>query len=269
MTLAIANARMYSATPIVREHWKLLLAWVLDRAELDWEVVDYDPPAALSALWARDDLGAVLMCGLPFSRRRPAAQPVAAPIPSPSRYGGQAVYFTDIVVRAESTARELSDTFDGTVGFTVPDSLSGAVALAEHLKPYRAAKGGPLYRSVVGGLIHARGVIEALSEGRIDVGPLDSYYHDLLRASDPHFAARVRVIASTVARPLPLFVATAALDPVTLGRLRAAFAASADSTELAATRQALLLTGFAFPQSSHYDGLRAITHRIDQPSEVF
>ena len=269
MTTAIVNARMYSATPRLREHWKTLLAWVVRHAGLDWELLDYDAPAPLSQLWARNDLGAVLMCGLPFSRQYPRAQPIAAPIPSPARYGGRAVYFTDIVVSADSAARALSDTFGGRVGYTVPDSLSGAVALAQHLQPFRQAAARPLYQSVVGGLIHARGVIEALSDGRIDVGPLDSYYHDLLRAADPQCASRVRVIAQTEPRPLPLFVATTPLSLVPLRRLREAFAASANAPELAQQRSALLLKGFAFPEFHDYDMLRVLPERLKSPDDEF
>jgi ABC-type phosphate/phosphonate transport system substrate-binding protein len=265
----IANARMYSATPELRGHWKTLLAWVLRHARLDWELLDYEAPAPLAQLWARDDLGAVLMCGLPFSRHYPRAQPVAAPIPSPAHYGGRAVYFTDIVVPAGSAARELADTFGGRVGITVPDSLSGAVALAEHLQPYRKAMGRPLYSAVVGGLIHARGVIQSLSDGRIDVGPLDSYYHDLLRAADPQFASRVRVVARTVPRPLPLFVATAPLSAAVMTSLRDAFAASAETPQLATQRAALLLKGFAFPGAHDYESLRELPERLESPNDAF
>ena len=159
----VANARMYSATPSVKADWKALLAWVLDRAGLPWDLIDYDAPAPLSVLWARDDLGLAMMCGLPFAQR--GAQPtlVAAPIPSPARYGGKPVYFTDIVVRADAPYRDLEDTFGGVIGYTLADSMSGGVALRHHLAPYRRAQGSRLYLKAVGELINARGVITALA----------------------------------------------------------------------------------------------------------
>ena len=49
---------MPGCTPPVRPRgraWKALLAWVLSRAELDWPVVDHDPPATLAALRARHE----------------------------------------------------------------------------------------------------------------------------------------------------------------------------------------------------------------------
>src|SRR5437016_2783550 len=108
--MPVANARMYSVTPAVKAAWHELLAWVLLQADLDWQVIDHDPPAPLSQLWARDDLGLALMCGLPFSKREPQPTLLAAPIPSPQRYGGQPVYMTDLVVRADAPYRSIEDT---------------------------------------------------------------------------------------------------------------------------------------------------------------
>ena len=165
--MRIANARMYSATPAVKAAWQDVLRWVLARAGLDWTVIDHDAPAPLAELWRRDDLGLAMMCGLPYSRRRPPALPIAAPVPSAPRYGGRPIYFTDLVVKTDSRFEHLEDTFGGVVGYTVADSLSGFVALRSHLLRYRREDGRPLYREVVGNLIHARGVIDALSLERL------------------------------------------------------------------------------------------------------
>jgi ABC-type phosphate/phosphonate transport system substrate-binding protein len=261
----VANARMYSATASARADWKALLAWVLARAGLAWEVIDYDAPAPLSALWAREDLGLAMMCGLPFSQREPRPTLIAAPVPSPARYGGRPVYFTDIVVRADAACERLEDTFGGVVGYTLADSMSGGVALRDHLAPYRAARGSRLYRRAVGNLIHARGVIEALAAGTIDVGPLDSYYHDLLRRHEPAFARQVRTIASTTARPIPPLIATAVLQPDELARLREALQASTRAPELREVAERLLLAGFAVPDPADYEVLARIARRDDMP----
>ncbi|GAA4336029.1 hypothetical protein GCM10023165_12910 [Variovorax defluvii] len=262
----VANARMYSATATARADWKTLLAWVLERAGLDWLVIDYDAPAPLSALWAREDLGLAMMCGLPFSQREPRPTLIAAPVPSPARYGGRPAYFTDIVVRADARYERLEDTFGGVVGYTLADSMSGGVALRDHLAPYRAAHGSRLFRHAVGHLIHARGVIEALAAGTIDVGPLDSYYHDLLRRHEPDFARQVRTIASTVARPIPPLVATAALSADELARLRDALQASTRAPALHDVTERLLLAGFDVPDPADYDVLARIALRDDLPT---
>jgi len=253
--MTIANARMYSASPGVKADWQNVLRWTLSRAGLDWTVLDHDPPAPLAALWRRGDLGLAMMCGLPYSGRQPRPLLIAAPVPSPPRYGDRPLYFTDLVVKADSPFQRLEDTFGGTAGFTVEDSFSGHIAFRRHLLQYRPAAGKPLYRRVVGGLVHARGVIDALMAGRIDVGPLDSYYHDLLARNEPQFAAGVRVVATTKAAPIPPLVATEALDPAVVARLRDALADASGAPDLAMQRERLLLARFTVPNPSDYAAL--------------
>ena len=147
----IANARMYSVNAAAKVAWRELLAWVTRRASASWEIIDYDAPAPLSALWARDDLGCALMCGLPYVLRAPAPLLIAAPIPSPPRYRRRARYMTDLAVRADAPYRSIEDTFGGNVGYTVEDSQSGYFALRHFLRPFQQRRGSALYGSVVGG----------------------------------------------------------------------------------------------------------------------
>jgi ABC-type phosphate/phosphonate transport system substrate-binding protein len=248
------NARMYAVTPAVKAAWREVLGWAAARAGLDWTWLEHDPPVPMSSLWAREDLGAVMMCGLPFSRRAAPATVVAAPVPSPARYQGYPVYFTDIAVRGESTFARLEDTLGGRIGWTSPDSQSGFFALRWHLRQ----RGLDLenWREAVGGLLNPQGVAAALLDGRIDVGPLDSYSFDLLRQEDPSLGQKLRVIATTEATPIPPLVATAPLDPATLARVRDALFAVAGEPSLAEARKRLLLERFAAAEPGDYDVLR-------------
>ncbi|HEY8049351.1 MAG TPA: PhnD/SsuA/transferrin family substrate-binding protein [Ramlibacter sp.] len=245
--MPVANARMYSVTPAVKAAWHDLFAWVLVRAGLDWDIVDYDAPAPLSELWRRGDLGLAMMCGLPFSRREPPATLIAAPIPSGERYDGHPVYMSDIIVRADSPYRSVADSAGGVVGYTRGDSLSGGVAPRAFLSVIAYGKEEEFATP--------RQVIDALVEGRIDVGPLDSYWHDLLREHDPHVAARIRTIASTPPLPIPPLVATAQMDHQTLQRLRGALADAGEAPALRPLFAQLLLRGFAFPDRTDYSHL--------------
>ena len=139
--------------------------------------------------------------------------------------------------------------------------------MRDHLLPLRKKRATRLYGAAVGSLVNARGVIDALAEGRIDVGPLDSYSHDLLKHYHPVLAARVRTIASTVMRPIPPIVATAAIGADTLARLRDALLGTRDASELAAPMARLQLAGFAVPEPSDYDSLAAIADGSAIPLE--
>ena len=88
-------------------------------------------------------------------------------------------------------------------------------------------------------------MIDALADGRIDVGPLDSFSHDLIERYDPARAAQVRTVASTVMRPIPPLVATAPIAPDALARLREALVGTHRASELAETMARLQLAGFA------------------------
>ncbi|MEJ8840030.1 phosphate/phosphite/phosphonate ABC transporter substrate-binding protein [Ramlibacter sp. AN1133] len=265
--MPVANARMYSATPRVKHAWQRLLCWVLADAALPWEVVDHDAPAPLNALWARDDLGLAMMCGLPCARRTPAPQVIAAPIPSPPRYQGLARYCTDLVVRADAPFQRLEDTFGGIAAYTLADSMSGGVAFNAHLQAFRSTDRPRLYARSVGNLVNARGVIDALARGEVDVGPLDSYFHDLLRQDDPAYAGQVRTIASTRWTPIPPLVATATLPLEQVMSLRASLRHALAHPDLAPERACLLLAGFATPEASEYDVLGRMADEALPPFE--
>lgn len=248
----IINARMYSVTPAAKQAWERILGWAANRAGLSWELYEHGAPAPLEALWSRADLGCVMMCGLPYSQRRPRPTLIAAPVPSCNRYLGKPIYFTDIAVRADAPFARLEDTFGGVIGYTLRDSMSGYVALRRHLLPFRKTSRRPLYRKAVGGFVNARNVIEALASKQIDVGPLDSYCYDLLKSGASGLAAKVKIIASTSAAPMPPLVATAAIAVTELASLRAALDAASVSPELASQRSTLLLDRFAVPLESDY-----------------
>ena len=260
----LANARMYSVTPASAQAWREVIGWATREADVPVEFVEHAPPKLLSDLWARSDLGCVQMCGLPASRRTPAPIVLAAPQPSPPRYGGNAVYMSDIAVKAESPFRTLEDTFGGVAGYTLKDSQSGYFAFRTLLLTrYPGAK----YRKIVGGLLNPRGVINALARGDIDVGPLDGYVFDLIRAGDPQFAAQVRVIASTDPTPMPPLVATAALDQRQVEKLRKTFLRAHEERSLSSPLKALLIDRFLVPELAVYEETRRRAEKVEQAEE--
>ena len=248
----IANARMYSLNAAMREAWRSLLQWVIDRAEVEVTVIDYPAPQPLPALWARDDLGCVFMCGYPLARSQPMPTLLAAPRPSPARYGGQPAYWTDIVVRADSGITCLDDAWGQRMAYTTPDSMSGCVAPRRFFAPHAQARGGRLFSSMVGPLLTPRGVVDALLAGEADLAPLDSYAFDLLRLHEPELVAPLAVIASTPPTPIPALVGADGMDPAAAARLTRALLEVESAAAMAPQRAALLLHGFARISAPEY-----------------
>ena len=257
----LANARMYSVTPAAAEAWRAVIGWASRAAGVPVEFVEHGPPKLLSDLWARDDLGVVQMCGLPASLRKPAPTVLAAPQPNLARYQGKAIYMSDIAVRADAPFRTLEDTFGGVAGYTLKDSQSGYFAFRSLLLTKHPNAN---YRQIVGGLLNPRGVIQALVNNKIDVGPLDGYVFDLLRAGDPQFASQVRSIAVTDPTPMPPLVATASLKDPQTEKLRSAFRAVHEEQSLDKARQTLLIEKFVVPDLSVYDETKRRAERVEQ-----
>jgi ABC-type phosphate/phosphonate transport system substrate-binding protein len=242
--MLIANARMYSVNAQAATAWRTLLEWVIERAGVHAEAIDYPPPQPLSPLWARPDLGCAFICGYPYALAVPKPVLLAAPVPSPGAYGGKPVYWSDLVVRANAPFVELNDVFGQRLAYTIEDSQSGYQAARELLAPYARERGGRLFTATVGPLITPRRVAEAVIAGEADVGPLDSYAHDLIRAHEPELAARLRTIATTTPTPIPPLVAAPGIATADIEHLRAALLDIAGAGELRSIRSALLLDRF-------------------------
>ncbi len=101
-------------------------------------------------------------------------------------------------------------------------------------------------------------------DGEADVGPLDSYAHDLMRRHRPDLTAPLRTIATTTRMPIPPLVAAAGTPASTVSRLREALAAVSGADELAPVREALLIEGFAAVDAADYGVLIDAAREADR-----
>ena len=85
-------------------------------------------------------------------------------------------------------------------------SHSGFNALRHHFWPTGRA-GRPVFRQSVGSLVTARRILDSVLDGTIDIGPLDGYWHLLIRHYRPELVAGIRVLDATELAPIPAFVA--------------------------------------------------------------
>jgi ABC-type phosphate/phosphonate transport system substrate-binding protein len=241
----IANARMYSVAPGAAAAWKRLFAWLVEASGVPLTVIDHAFPARLSELWERPDLACTFMCGWPHVRLYGRYPVLAAPIPSADFAAGRPVYCSHFAVRRDAPFRALADTFGHRFGYTIEDSHSGYNVPRHHLLRYRGAGRGKLYREIVGPLTTPRRMLEAIAEGRVDVGPLDSFAFALLQRHEPALAAEVRVVESSALAQMPAFVASPAAAPKTVEALAAALCTVGERPELGALRDDLCVRGFA------------------------
>ena len=238
----IANARMYAVDVETAAAWSDLFARVATLSRVDLTVVAHPAPAPLEDLWRRQDLGLAFICGYPFASGAFPVRPVAVPIPAQG--DGRPLYATHLVVRADSAIATVQDSFGKRLGWTVTHSQSGFNALRTHLLADWRER-GPLYAQSVGPLLTPRRVIEALLASEIDIGPLDSYFYDLLLAAEPKTAERLRIVETTALRPMPLLVASRGIDDDIVASLKAALLDADNDITMRDILGRLQLSGFA------------------------
>jgi len=244
---------MYSVTAEASELWRLLLSGVAKRAGVPLAVIEHSAPRPINELWRRADMGAVFMCGLPYSWAEPPPFLIVAPVPAPPEFGGRPEYFSEFVVRADSALHSLEDTFGMRLALTVPDSQSGCVAaLTTLMSATRSTSGAPLYREVIAPTVTPFGAISAVLNQDADVAPIDAYALRLLQRYRPELTLQLRIVARTSATPIPILVAsTRDVEP-----LRDAFLAADRDAELKPLLAGLLLQGFTHPDPAAYRVLR-------------
>jgi ABC-type phosphate/phosphonate transport system substrate-binding protein len=246
----IANARMYSVSPETAALWRRLLAAVIEHAGVDITLFEHAAPAPINELWERPDMAAVFMCGLPFSRSDPRPELIAAPVPSPSDFGGLPQYWSSMVVRKDSGFQTIEDTFGGRIALTVPDSQSGCLAALYYLMT--VADRFPLYSEVITPRVTPLGAMSAVIEGAADVAPIDSYAFCLLQKYRWDLTSQLRSVGRTAPTPIPPLVSSSA----GMERLQAAFLEAHRIPALAALMAGLLLDRFVRPDPTSYDALR-------------
>jgi ABC-type phosphate/phosphonate transport system substrate-binding protein len=153
--------------------------------------------APITELWGRQDLGAVFMCGLPYSRSVPRPAIVAAPVPSPPDFHGQPQYWSELVVRADSRFEVIEDTFGRRIALTAMESQSGCLAALYYLMAFAAGGSTSLYREVIEPRVTPLGAMTAVIEGLADVAPIDSYAFSLARQYMPELTSQLRTVART------------------------------------------------------------------------
>ena len=249
----IANTRMYEVDVRTRHLWRGLIVQVSRSSGVPLDVVEHSPPAPMDDLWKRHDMGLVQMCGWPFWRSDPRPNLVATPVLDHEYCKGRPVYWTNMVVRHDDPAIGLEGLFGRRFGWTIESSHSGYNAPRRLLLPHYLEVGRPLFSQSLGPFKSPMGIVRAVIENEIDVGPVDGYFHLLLARHRPKLAARLRTIAVTDVAPMPPFVASGRISDDELGRLRESAAHAHLVPAARKIMENLAIERFVLPEIGFYE----------------
>ena len=271
MTQLIANTRMYGAGEQCRRLWADLVAYISSDSGVPLEAVEHAAPAPIEDLWSRPDMGLVQMCGWPYWRSDPRPNLVAAPILEHEYCEDRALYWTDMVVRGDEEADRFEDLFGRRLGWTVEHSHSGYNAPRWMLLPHFEKSGKPLFGQSLGPYKSPIGIINALLENEIDVGPVDGYFHLLLQRHRPELASKMRTVAVSDPAPMPPFVASSAISASDLESLRSSAVRAHLAPAAGKVMEELCIRRFIVPETGFYEATEAwsreaIAQGYEQPA---
>jgi len=193
------------------------------------------------------------ICGLPYTRKTDRFELLAAPVMRAARYGDRPVYFSDVVVRADSPFQSFADLRGATWAYNEPGSWSGCVVLRAHL----AALGetASYCGRVVESGAHLRS-LEMILDGAVDAAAIDSAVLEMEQARRPRLAAQIRIVESFGPNMFPPTVIRREVHGETKRRIRAALLAMHEDPEGEAILAAGQVARFAPVDDADYDTIR-------------
>ena len=228
-----------------------------------------EPATLLAGPWEerlrRLDGGEVqlgFICGWPYSQRfdRPdrPIELLCAPVMAAPRYQGRPIYFTDVIVRADSSLRSFGDLRGRSYAYNDPESHSGYNVPRDHLRRL-GETAGYFGRMVAAGSHQAS--IRLVEQGEVEAAGIDSTVLELEQAQRAGLADRLRVVEAIGPSPIPPVVVSRTLPVAERQRLRDAFLRMHEDPEGQAILADGLLARFVPVEDRDYDPVREMVRR--------
>ena len=170
------------------------------------DIVQSPDEALKDPLLLEDRLDIAFICGLPFIRNHKVApnqlEAIVAPVMQAKRYQNRPGYFSDIIVAANSSLKNLNDLKGKTWGYNDPGSNSGYYLLLHRL--IEAGKNGSFLGKAIQSGSHQRS-IQWVAEGIVDYAAIDSTVLEQELRNYPTIP--LRIIESIGSNPMPPIVA--------------------------------------------------------------
>lgn len=212
----------------------------------------YDPLE--DPMMLQDQLDIAFICGLPFARRhrdvKSQLQALVAPVMQASRYQDRPVYFSDIIVNAESNLLSFNDLEGKTFGYNDLGSNSGY-----NLVRQRLIEGGypsRFFVAVIQSGSHQRSIRQVV-DGLVDCAAIDSTVLEQELRDWPELSNRLRVIDSIGPCSMPPIVAAQRLGVEFLNLLESALCQP--DTELQSAMERSHIRHFVAVKSEDYEVL--------------
>jgi len=204
----------------------------------------------------RGEIHVCWICGLPYVKKRREQSTIdllAAPVMKAPRYRAQPIYYSDVLVHADSRFTTFEDLRGARWAYNEPGSHSGY-----GVTRYQLAVGGfgsGYFGEVVASGSHQQS-LELLLRRAIDATAIDSTVLDLALAGSPELAPRIRAVATWGPSPAPPWVVHQSVPSEMREALRREFLTFDRDAAGRQLLDAAGMLGFADVTDREYDAIR-------------
>jgi phosphonate transport system substrate-binding protein len=221
-------------------------------------------PAALETGRSFDQVRAgegdvAFICGLPYvqlARRRPSpVELIGAPVLRGERYGGKPIYYSDVIVRADSPWQSFAELRGRSWAYNDTDSHSGYNVTRARLVQMGETNG--FFGQVVCAGWHQR-AIRMVCDGEVDASAIDSQVLAIELRDHPELATQLKIIDVLGPAAIQPVVMAHALPDSLKADVQAVLLAMGDDP---AGRHQLaygFVERFAAVSDADYDGIRVM-----------
>ena len=234
------------------------LSRVLD---VEVDIIQSPDEALKDPLLLEDRLDIAFICGLPFIRNCRVApnqlEAIVAPVMQAKRYQHRPIYFSDIIVAADSSFRNLEDLKGKTWCYNDPGSNSGYYLLLHQL--IEVGKNSSFMGQATRSGSHQNS-IQLVAEGIVDYAAIDSTVLEQELRNFPTIP--LRIIESIGACPMPPIVAAQHLGVKLIESVQQALLNP--DLQLRSLMDKAQIQNYVAVRSEDYEAISYIYHKVVQ-----
>jgi phosphonate transport system substrate-binding protein len=205
------------------------------------------------------------ICGLPyvvFTRDDPDLMvPIAAPVLQGKRYDDRPIYYSDVIVRRDSSFESFEALRGGRWSFNEPLSQSGYGIVRQRLIEIGETKG--FFGEVVEAGFHQRS-IRLVQTGEIDASAIDSQVLEVAMRDHPQLAEKIKIIDALGPSTIQPVVASGALPASLRADLTTVLEQLGKDSKARPALDHAMVRRFEAVSEASYDDIRAMVHAAEE-----